>query len=374
MKLNKIMSIICVAILGIFAIAQLSYAYTMMVNLGQQTDGKDAVKKVEEAVKDEEGKKLAPGDRGANVGFVTGKHHDLINKHIERVLGMRQGDSPVYRSMDSYKLLASLDKSSPADTALRAGIVKYDLNVYLLPGLSKETGVLGHYGIRGGNVYIDNDAYYEVKTTNETLLKHELYELIKILDWGKDRGRLVAWLNNPMNAGEATVLLQGFHDNNPYKLSKKDDRIVMHMPVPGVRGAAGGAEIDNVVEVSNDSDIVLTKNNFFETNTDDSKIITVTADAIISGQIDVNDINKLINEENVSVAILVGNNGQVDEVSKRFTEANLPINDLFNKTHIVFVSVGSNILDAVNQMFKDNQRLLINNTLSNLNAKYGVQV
>jgi len=374
MKLNKTMSIICVAILGIFTIAQLSYAYTMMVNLGPQTDGKDVVKKVEDVVKDaEEGNKLTPGGRGANVGFVTGKQHGLINEYIARLLERRQGDEPVHPAMSTYDLLALLD-NSPADTALSAGILKYNLKAYLLPELSKETGVLGHYGIRGGNVYIDEDVYNEGKHTNETLLKHELYELIEILNWGKDRGTLVAWLNNPMNAGEATVLLQGFHDNNPYKLSKENDRIVMHMPMPGVRGAAGGAEISNIVEVSNDSDIVLTKNNFFETNTDDSKIITVTADAIISGQIDVNDINKLINEENVSVAILVGNNGQVDGVSKIFTEANLPINDLLNKTHIVFVSVGSNILDAVNQMFKDNQRLLINNTLSNLNAKYGVQV
>ncbi len=374
MKLNKTIFIMCIAILSVLTIAQLSHAYTMMVNLSQQTDGKDVVKNVEDAVKDaEEGSKLTPGDRGANVGFVTGKHHGLINEYIARLLAMRQGDEPVYPAMTAYDLLALLD-NSPADTALRAGILQHNLKAYLLPALSEETGVLGHYGIRGGNVYIDDDFYQKGKQANVTLLKHELYELIKILNWGKDRGTLVAWLNNPMNAGEATVLLQDFHDNNPYKLSKENDRIVMHMPLPGVRGAAGGAEIYNVVEVSNDSDIVLTKNNFFETNTDDSKIITVTADAIISGQIDVNDINKLINEENVSVAILVGNNGQVDEVSKRFTEANLPINDLLNKTHIVFVSVGSNILDAVNQMFKDNQRLLINNTLSNLNAKYGVQI
>jgi hypothetical protein len=346
-------------------IANVSYAEKYLDHVGGKgIDGADNQEKTEDEI----------GGRGANVGFVTGKQHGLINGYIARLLDMRQGDNAVYRSMDRYDLLASLDKSSPADTALMAGIVKYDLNAYFLPELSKETGVLGHYGIRGGNVYIDQDIYNEEKHTNETLLKHELYELIEILNWGKDRGTLVAWLNNPMNAGEATVLLQGFHDNNPYKLSKKDGRIVMHMPMPGVRGAAGGAEISNVVEVSNDSAIVLTKNNFFETNTDDSKIITVTADAIISGQIDVNDINKLINEENVSVAILVGNNGQVDGVSKIFTEANLPINDLLNKTHIVFVSVGSNILDAVNQMFKDNQRLLINNTLSNLNAKYGVQV
>lgn len=51
MKLNKTMFIVCIAILGIFTVAQLSYAYTMMVNLGQQTDGKDVVKNVEDAVK-----------------------------------------------------------------------------------------------------------------------------------------------------------------------------------------------------------------------------------------------------------------------------------------------------------------------------------
>ncbi len=61
MKLNKTIFIMCIAILGILTIAQLSHAYTMMVNLGQSTDGPNVGQKVDEAVKKagEEGPKLA---------------------------------------------------------------------------------------------------------------------------------------------------------------------------------------------------------------------------------------------------------------------------------------------------------------------------
>jgi hypothetical protein len=54
------MFIACIAILGMFFMAQSSYAYQAMANLNQQTDGTDVVKKVEDTVKNtQDGKKLA---------------------------------------------------------------------------------------------------------------------------------------------------------------------------------------------------------------------------------------------------------------------------------------------------------------------------
>lgn len=74
MKLNKTIFIMCIAILSIFTIAQLSHAYTMMVNLGQQTDGTGTGNKVDEAVKKagDEGAKLA-----SNAALLT---TDIIEK------------------------------------------------------------------------------------------------------------------------------------------------------------------------------------------------------------------------------------------------------------------------------------------------------
>jgi hypothetical protein len=77
MKLNKTIFIMCIAILGILTTAQLSHAYTMMVNLGQQTDGTNVRNEVDKIVKDEAAKTVKnAGEEGSklasNEGLLTG--------------------------------------------------------------------------------------------------------------------------------------------------------------------------------------------------------------------------------------------------------------------------------------------------------------
>jgi hypothetical protein len=69
MKLNKTIFIMCIAILSVLTIAQLSHAYTMMVNLNQSTDGNGVIKTVEDEVgKAAKTKNINTGEDGKTIG------------------------------------------------------------------------------------------------------------------------------------------------------------------------------------------------------------------------------------------------------------------------------------------------------------------
>jgi len=105
MKSNKIALVICAAILSVFTAMQLGYAYTAMVNLGQQTDGSDVAKKVEDAVKDagQEGKKFA-----SNTMFGAEMADEL----------RQNKDAAVVRLNGADLRMAVSNVTSPADYAI----------------------------------------------------------------------------------------------------------------------------------------------------------------------------------------------------------------------------------------------------------------
>lgn len=326
-------------------IVSVSYAEKCLGHVGAKgVDGASNVKKAEDGITGQDND--TPGGRSADIGFVTEVQHAKINGYLA--------------SMFNSRIIDVLD-------VLPSGVI-----VYAVHGLYENTGVRGHYGIRRNAVYVDASLSDEQKTL---IANHEAYELIELLDkWHGHAATIktdaVKWLNDPQNAYRAREILQKIHDENPYKLEEFSSTLSPgHMILPGIRGAAGNAGVGDVL-VSNEADSVLTKNNFFETNTDDAKIITVTADAVINGALDVKDIYNTASQNQMSIAVLVADQAQVEGVTRKFSEAGLSINDLIDKTQIAFVLMRNNIIVAVNQMLEDNKYVLGISTLSNLNAKY----
>ncbi|OGW71182.1 MAG: hypothetical protein A2047_04335 [Omnitrophica bacterium GWA2_41_15] len=301
------------------------------------------------------------GGRGANIGFITPTQHVVVNSVLRKAFGSDRAEEMSERDL-------GLDPHS--ETNLILTIREYGIRCYAIENLSADTGgVAGHYGIRNGNVYVDKE---ENIRTEGNLARHELYELITLLKGYRGiteagREELVKQLKTK---GFAKIL-QEIHDENPYQLEEgAHSAVPQHMPSTEDAGYRGAALVTDAVVgdiiVNNDADIVLTKNNFFETHADDTKIITLPASVVIDGSVTPEAISQLIDRGKVSVAILVADDAQYQEVRGKFEPALLEA--LTQAVNLAFVQINNdNILQAVLALFNESQGNLTNCTLTNLN-------
>ena len=332
------------------------------------------------------------GGRSTSLGYITPYQHLVANRALQvafsatdRTHEASLGDQEIDPSQDAY---------------LAGGIKYYRLTAWNIDGFSEASGLDGKYGIRRGAAYADSK---ENARTKGILMKHELYELIRLLDGaegqGLEREALVAKLEDPNFAEEAKTLLQSFHDENPYKLEEgKDTSVPQHMPTPGVAGAAGNTAI-SIVEVGDASPAVLTKNKFFETNTNDANIITIPATVILDGTMTPDAIYSLATtEQKPNIAILLENVAQKNDVIDKFNAAGASekLSELISTVKLAMVDVsfirnlpgfrgaagitiGKNpIILAAEELFKAQRGNLAGSNLLNLNRalekQRGVQI
>jgi len=136
--------------------------------------------------------------------------------------------------------------------------VRGKIRVYSVPGMFNATGFKGHYAIRDGIVYIDKDIL-EGKD-GELYLRHEIFELEQILNFGRTkfqgvkgkriseqeiRAKLVKWLDEEGPIGEVRAILLKFHNQAP-ELPDEDLEIIADVP------ASRGQAVTNLVAATTD--------------------------------------------------------------------------------------------------------------------------
>jgi hypothetical protein len=303
--------IVAFLMLLVFGIGALNVGYAMSItDYGRPEPGAENPAPADDTI----------GGRGTSVGFITPYQHGVVNNAL--VAAFEKGKTKAV-ALDATRIES--DSVDPKVTAsMTEGIKKYSLTAWSIDGLTDETSIDGHYGIRAGRVYVDSRAEGPV-------LQHELYELISLLDWagkqGLTREQLVEKLKDPAFAEEAQKMLQGFHDENPYKLpERKAAKAPQHMPTLTVPPAIGNAVVA-VLEVNDTSPAVITKaqpgqKGFFETNTNDAKILPIAATLILNNTVTPDQIYAYATTgEQRPIAILVENNIQKEEVAKIFEKA-----------------------------------------------------
>ncbi|MFA5389692.1 MAG: transaldolase family protein [Candidatus Omnitrophota bacterium] len=102
---------------------------------------------------------IKTSSRGSAEGYIDAATHKKLNEWIKEHIDIK------YRNEDLEKKLG----------------VYRSMSVYVIPGMFKNTGVIGHYGIRNQSIYIDKMAYDRL---GDQLAKHEIEELIYLMKYG----------------------------------------------------------------------------------------------------------------------------------------------------------------------------------------------
>lgn len=153
---------------------------------------------------------IAKASRGAASidGYIDAETHNRVNRWLAKNL-----NGKLYR------------KESLENKLGLSGLIK----IYIVPGMLKETGVIGHYGIRNMSIYLDETAYSRL---GEDLFYHELTEYAMLIRWalkdpdgslkpdierlcnnyelmlGKDPEKAIQFLREAKNLPELSVILE----------------------------------------------------------------------------------------------------------------------------------------------------------------------